>query len=70
MPGKTLPVNPKLAGVPDVEIGGTGVFKYILCKIYEGANTTDFKYIVRGAPSAEFHGKTRITVSRQGINRP
>ncbi|XP_046576376.1 14 kDa phosphohistidine phosphatase-like [Haliotis rubra] len=55
MPGKTLPVNPKLAGVPDVEIGDTGVFKYILCKIYEGANTSDFKYIVRGVPSAEFH---------------
>ncbi|XP_025105067.1 14 kDa phosphohistidine phosphatase-like isoform X4 [Pomacea canaliculata] len=55
MPGKTAPVNPKLAQVPTVQIDASGTFKYILCKIYEGNNTSDYKYIVRGTADANFH---------------
>ena len=56
MPGRSIPVNPKLAAVRAVEIG-EGVFKYILCKIYEGTNTEDNKFIVRGDVGAEYHCK-------------
>ncbi|KAK7506558.1 hypothetical protein BaRGS_00002033 [Batillaria attramentaria] len=55
MPGKTAPVNAKLAQVPTVQIDQRGTFKYILCKIYEGNNTSDCKYIVRGTADALFH---------------
>lgn len=60
MPGKTAPVNPKLAQVPTVQIDASGTFKYILCKIYEGNNTSDYKYIVRGTADANFHGEQLI----------
>lgn len=55
MPGKTAPVNAKLAQVPTVQIDLNGTFKYILCKIYEGNKTTECKYIVRGSAGAGFH---------------
>ncbi|KAL5005974.1 hypothetical protein ScPMuIL_017132 [Solemya velum] len=55
MPGTILPTNPKLASVPDVEIGPAGTFKYILCKIFEGSNRDDHKHIVRGDVDAQFH---------------
>lgn len=46
----------RLDQVPDVEIDSEGKFKYILVKI-EVKGGTDYKYIVRGTKSAEYHSK-------------
>ena len=55
MPGTVTPTNPKLDAISDAIIDGSGRFKYILCKIYENDNRNDFKYIVRGTATAEYH---------------
>ncbi|GAB1600681.1 14 kDa phosphohistidine phosphatase-like [Argonauta hians] len=55
MPAKTIPPNPKLNGVPIVDIGEQGFSKYVLCKVYDGNNPKDFQYIVRGSTIAKFH---------------
>ena len=43
----------KLKAVEDVEIDGTGRFKYILIRVYADEKS---KYIVRGHKWAEYHG--------------
>ena len=55
MPGKILPVNPKLEAVQDIVIDDNGKFKYIQCKIYDPDKTEDWKLIIRGSMAAEFH---------------
>ena len=55
MPGRIDPLVPKLDGVPIVDIGERGLSKYVLCKVYEGNNPKQFRYIVRGSTIAEFH---------------
>ena len=55
MRGTAALVNPKLDAINDVDIDGSSRFKYILCKVYDNDNRNDFKYIVRGTASAEYH---------------
>ena len=55
MPGALAPSYPRLDAVYDVLIDDNGRFKYILCKVYDPDNPSEFKYIVRGTANAEFH---------------
>jgi phosphohistidine phosphatase len=67
MPGALLATDPRLDVVPDVVIDDTGVFKYILCKVYLADTPAVLKHIVRGTKRAEFHAgiyddiETRLT---------
>lgn len=46
----------KLKAVETVEIDPSGKFKYVLIKLYHPDHEKEYKYLVRGAAWAEFHG--------------
>ncbi|ELT97046.1 hypothetical protein CAPTEDRAFT_148979 [Capitella teleta] len=50
-------MHAKLDAIPDVEIDESGVFKYVLIKLYidDGSADEKFKLIVRGNGRGEFH---------------
>ena len=48
----------KLDAVLDVDIDDSGIFKYILIKLYIGEKT---KCVVRGFGWAEYHGRVACT---------
>jgi hypothetical protein len=60
MPGTTMKKNPKLEAVYDVFIDDGGRFKYILCKVSDPEKPDDFKMIIRGTKTADFHCKFNI----------
>ena len=57
MPGVTKAPNPRLEAVYDIIIDESGHFKYVLCKVHDPVDPHEFKYIVRGSVTADFHCK-------------